>query len=245
MLDRERRIAEQHGDEGFLIRLNVFGADLATCRGQWDEAARLLEAALLDATGYWRILALLQRGILRARRGDRRALEDAGEVGASPIARADPVFAAGATFVVGLIDLASGNVASAAERMADLPEESNRSGARGADHAVLIPETVGLLIEADRFGRAEALVEQLERRHVQLEPWGTAAEALCRGLLALGSNDLAAAGLQFVAAREGVRGTGRALGVRTDVVRRRSASAPAGPPSRGRPLPRAGHRSIQ
>ena len=98
LLERERGIAEEHGDEGFLIRLNVFGAVLATYRGQWDEAAQLLEAALLDATGYWRMLALLHRGILRGRRGDRRALEDAREVGATSIAGSDPVFAAGAAF---------------------------------------------------------------------------------------------------------------------------------------------------
>ena len=208
LLDRERGIAEQHGDEGFLIRLNVFGAVLATNRGHWHEAARLLEEALLDARGYWRMLALMHRGILRGRRGDRRALEDASEVGAAPIAGSDPVFAAGAAFASGLIDLASGDVASAAERMADLPEVNGRSGASGADYAVLIPETVGLLVESDRPGRAEALVEQLERRHLQLEPWGTAAEALCRGLLALGSNDLPAAGLRFVAAREGFEALG-------------------------------------
>jgi DNA-binding CsgD family transcriptional regulator/tetratricopeptide (TPR) repeat protein len=208
LLDGERTLAEQHGDEGSLIRLNVFGAVLATYRGQWDEAAQLLEGALLDATGYWRMLALLHRGILRGRRGDRRAREDAVEVEASPIARSDPVFAAGAAFVFGLVDLDSGDVASAAERMADLPEVNDRSGARGADYAVLIPETVGLLVEADRPSRAEALVEQLERRHAQLEPWGTAAEALCHGLLALGSNDLPAAGLRFVAAREGFEALG-------------------------------------
>ena len=208
LLERERGIAEERGDEGFLIRLNVFGAVLATYRGQWDEAAQLLEAALLDATGYWRMLALLHRGILRGRRGDRRALEDAFEVGATPIASSDPAFAAGAEFVSGLIDLASGDVASAAERMADLPEVNERSDASGPDYAVLIPETVGLLVEADRPDRAEALVEQLERRHVQLEPWGTAAEALCRGLLALGSNDLPAAGRRFAAAREGFEALG-------------------------------------
>jgi len=208
LLESERRIAEQHGDEGFLMRLNVFGAVFATYRGQWDEAERLLEAALVDARGYWRMLALLHRGILRGRRGDRRALEDAGEVGASPIASSDPVFAAGAAFAIGLIDLAAGDVASAAERMADLPEVSDRSGASGAEYAVLIPETVGLLVEADRPGRAEALVEQLERRHAQLEPWGTAAEALCHGLLALGANDLPAAGLRLAAAREGFEALG-------------------------------------
>ncbi len=203
LLERERGIAEQHGDESSLIRLNVFGAVLATNRGQWDEAAQLLEAALLDATGYWRMLALVHRGILRGRRGDRRALEDARDVGASSIAGSDPVFAAGAAFASGLIDLASGDSASAAERMAGLPEMNARSGGSGPDYAVLIPETVGVLVEADRLRQAEALVEQLEHRHAQLEPWGTAAEELCRGLLALGSNDLPAADLRFVAARQG------------------------------------------
>lgn len=208
LLEGERRIAEQHGDEGLLMRLNVFGAVLATYRGQWDETERLLEAALVDARGYWRMLALVHRAILRGRRGDPRALEDAGEVGASPIARSDPVFAAAAAFGVGLVDLAAGDVASAAERMAKLPEVSDRSGARGAEYAVLIPETVALLVESDRADRARALVEQLERRHVQLEPWGTAAEALCRGLLALGANDLPTAEVRLMAAREGFASLG-------------------------------------
>lgn len=208
LLTDERRIAEQQGDEGSLMRLNVFGAVLATYRGHWDESERLLEAALIDARGYWRVLALVHRAILRGRRGDQRALEDAGRVGASPIAASDSVFAAAAAFATGLMDLAAGNGASAADRMASLPEVADRSGARGAEYAVLIPEVVALLVEADQTDRAEALVEQLERRHVQLEPWGTAAEALCRGLLALGANDLPSAEARLAAARVGFEALG-------------------------------------
>ena len=203
LLSDERRRAEQRGDEGLLMRLNVFGAVFATRRGRWDEAERLLDEALTDARDYWRMLALTNRAILRGRRGDRAAVADAAEVTAALALVPDPIFLAAAAFAVGLIDLANGRVSDAAERMARLPELSDRSGARGAEDAVLIPETVAVLVEANRIELAEALTRQLERRHVQLEPWGTAAEALCRGLLTLAAGDAPAALELLTKARAG------------------------------------------
>ena len=191
LLAAERGRAEQRGDEGLLLRLNIFAADLATRCGRWDEAARLIEAALVDARDYWRTLLLTNRAILRGRRGDRDAEADA--EAAISAASANPTFLAAADFALGLIDLAEGRLAKAAERMPRLTELGDRNGARGAEDAVLIPETVAVLVEADRIDQAEALLRQLERRHVQLEPWGTAAEALCRGLLALAGSEVPAA----------------------------------------------------
>ena len=244
LLDRERGIAEQQGDEGFLIRLNVFGAVVATNRGRWDDAARLLEEALRDAEGYWRLLALLHRGILRGRRGDRRALEDAMEVGTSPIARSDPVFAAGAAFASGLIDLAAGDAVAAAERMADLPEVE-----RPERH-----ERGGLRRSHPRDGRSPHRGRPSRPGRGARRAAGTPARPA--GAMGNGRGGTLprapGLGLERPAGRRpsirgrprGVRGTGRALGVRTDVVRRRSAPASARPPSRGSRLPRAGHWSL-
>jgi DNA-binding NarL/FixJ family response regulator len=181
----ERTRATQRGDESQAMRLDIFGADFALRRGRWDEAERLLEDALANARDYWRIVALIRRGILRARRGDTTALADAAEIAASPVAAADPIVAAAATFIAGSIELAVGSRAEAAVRMAALPETSDRNPPRRAEFAVYIPETVAALVEADKIELAEALTLQLERRETQLAPWSTAASALCRGLLAL------------------------------------------------------------
>jgi DNA-binding CsgD family transcriptional regulator len=208
LLRDEREAAEQRGDEGLLMRLRVFGAVLALARGSWDEAEGLLEEALVDARDYWRAQALLYRVILRGRRGDGRALDDAAEIRASGVARSDPIIRAAADFGAGLISLAAGDVAGAASMMALLPELSDRGGSRGVEYAVLIPETVAVLVEADQANRAEALVEQLERRHVQLEPWGTAAVGLCRGLLALGAGDAITAETRLAIARSGFEALG-------------------------------------
>lgn len=187
----ERRLAEGRGDDGLLMRLQVYGAELALRRGRWDEAEQFLERALIDARDYWRVSALLRRAILRARRGDPTANVDVAELRASPISASDPFIAATADFAAGLLALADGRVADAAALMAPLPERSDRSGSRGAEFAVYIPETVAVLVAAGVIGAADALAAQLDRRRLQLEPWGDAARAYCRGLLAQAGGDAA------------------------------------------------------
>ena len=130
LLSDERRRAEQRGDEGLLMRLNVFGADLAMRRGRWVEAERLIDDALGDARDYWRTLLLTNRAILRGRRGDRAAVADAAEATAAATVVANPIFLAAADFAVGLIDLADGRLSDAADRMSRLPELGERNGAR-------------------------------------------------------------------------------------------------------------------
>ncbi len=189
----ERRLAEARGDEGVVMRLNVYGAELAMRRGLWDDAADLLERTLVDARDYWRMSALLRRAILRARRGDPGARADAAEMRASPVSASDPIIAAAADFAMGLMAFADGAVAEAGQLVARLPELSDRSGSRGAEFAVYIPETVGVLVEADQVTAATALTAQLERRREQLGAWGDAATALCRGLLAHAAGELGVA----------------------------------------------------
>ncbi len=192
LMAEERRLAEERGDGSVLMRLNVYGAELAMRRGRWDEVEALLERALADARDYWRMTALLRRAILRARRGEAGALEDAGELRASPISSSDPIIAAAADFASGLMALAEGRIAEAADLMARLPEISDRSGSRAAEFAILIPETVAVLVAADQVERARGLTSQMERRRDQLEPWGDAAIAFCRGLLAQAAGDAVA-----------------------------------------------------
>ncbi|MBA3234608.1 MAG: AAA family ATPase [Chloroflexi bacterium] len=199
----ERRRAEEHGDEGMLMRLNIFAGELALRRGQWDEAERLLDLALTDARDWWRINTLVRRAILRARRGDRASIADANEISGSPVAAHDPVVAAAGDFALGLIDRAEGRLGEAADRMARLPQLSDRAGSKGPEFAVLIPETVAVLVEADRISDAHGLTAQLERRRAQLEPWGAYAVELCEGLLAMAAGEPADAVERFALAIDG------------------------------------------
>jgi DNA-binding CsgD family transcriptional regulator len=184
LLGNERRLAEERGDDGLIMRLNLFDAEFAVRRGRWDEAEVLLEEALVDAREYWRLTALVRRGILRGRRGDPRGRDDADELLASEAATGDLLIAAAPEFIHGLLDLAGGSVTAAAERMLPLAALGDSAGSRGAEYAPVIPETIAVLAESGRIDRASELVDGLARRSGLLSPWGDAAVALGRGLLA-------------------------------------------------------------
>src|SRR5690606_32486138 len=156
LLAGARRDAEEHGDEGLVMRVNQFDADLALRRGRWDEAERLLEETLSDAEDYWRIRTLVLRAILRARRGDARALDDASEVRTSPLAQTDPLMPAAADFAEGLLDHAAGRIGEAADRVLRLAAPDAMAGSRSTEFAMTIPEVVAVLVEAGRLDEAEA-----------------------------------------------------------------------------------------
>jgi DNA-binding CsgD family transcriptional regulator len=189
----ERRLAEERGDDGLLMRLNIFGADLQMRLGNWDEAGVLLERALADARDYWRVMALIRRSVLRGRRGEPGALEDAGEIRASPFSASDPGVGAAADFATGLVAYNEGRVAEAAQLMAPLLELGPRSGSRAAEFAVFAPDSVAVLVAAGRLETARALTATLERRADQFGAWGEGAVALCRGLIAQADGDATAA----------------------------------------------------
>lgn len=184
LLREGRRAAEEQGNEWVLMRLAEFEADVALRRGRWDAAAELLEVALGDAVGYWRARGLVLRAILRARRGDPRAGEDAAEIRDSPAAVNDPLMSAAADFAMGLLDHAAGRTAEAADGVARLVSSGALAGSRSAEFAVHIPEVVAILVEAGRLDEARALAEGIIGRSVQLAPWSDASGALCLGLVA-------------------------------------------------------------
>lgn len=184
LLAAEHQRATDEGDDGLIARLKVFGGDFAMRRGRWDEAARLLEEALIDASDYWRITALVRRAILRARRGNPEAGRDADEVRSSPVARTDPSMAAAADFATGLLEHASGRTDRAADLVERLAGPEARTGSRTAEFSGTIPETAAVLVEAGRLRKAELLADDLAERRAQLAPWGDAAEAYVRGLVA-------------------------------------------------------------
>jgi DNA-binding CsgD family transcriptional regulator/tetratricopeptide (TPR) repeat protein len=186
LLADERALAIQQGDEGLIMRLDLFGAEFELRRGRWDDAARLLEAALAEARDYWRGTALIRRAILRARRGDPGAMADAEELRGTP---GDPILAAAGDFAAGLVAAAGGRIDEAATLVYGLLNRSGQSGSRGPEFAVLTPEAIAILVAAGRIAECESLTDRLERRHDQLAPWGDAASALCRGLIELGKGD--------------------------------------------------------
>ncbi len=198
----ERRKAVDSGDDGILMRVAIFRAELETRRGRWDEAEGLLEDALVNAQGYWRLTALIRRGVIRGRRGDRTALDAAAELSDPAGGGGDTYFAAAADYIRGLIALSADDVAAAAPMLAALPEAMAEHPARAAEVAVYIPAAVAALAASGDIARGRALSELLARRMAVLEPWGRAALAYCLGLLDLaeGRHDSAAPRLEAAAA---------------------------------------------
>ena len=190
LLAEARRAAEEEGDERALMRLQEWSADLALRRGRWDDAARLLEEVLIEAVDYWRARNLVLRAILRARRGDARAVEDADELRASPAASTDPLMSAAAEFAIGLLDYAAGRIDEAADRVALLLKGPALAGSRSTEFAMVIPEIVAILVEAGRLDEAASLGKALAARTNQLAPWSDAAASLCLGLVAHGAGRL-------------------------------------------------------
>lgn len=226
LLADERRLAEERGDDDLLMRLNVFGAELALRRGRWDEAGRLVEEALIDARGYWRATALVRRAILRARRGDHRAREDADEIRTWSMAANDPGLSVAADVAIGLLEDAGGRTEEAADLAARAAGAEARAGSRAAEYAALVPEAVAILVEAGRLDLARGLADDLAARRGQLAPWGDAAAALCRGLVAHGAGRLDDALHELSLAREAFAGLeapwelGQALFAEGSVLRR-------------------------
>jgi DNA-binding CsgD family transcriptional regulator len=202
LVTAEREAAEREGDEGLNMRLDILGADFELRRGRWDEAERLLGRALQEARDYWRVLALVRRALLRARRGQRAALEDAAEGRALPVG--DPVLEAAADYAVALLDVAEGRPEQAADRLVAMTTVSDRAGSRGPEFAATIPESVAALLEAGRADDADVLIERLERRRVQLDPWASGAIDLCHGLRLLAAGDSEQALARLEVARAGL-----------------------------------------
>jgi DNA-binding CsgD family transcriptional regulator len=188
LLRQDRAEAERRGDEGLVMRLDIFEADFEIRHGSWDRAERLLATALGDARDYWRITALVLRALLRARRGDPAALADATEIAASPVGRGDVVIAAYADHALGLLAVARGDRDAAADLLLRLPATIDGAGVRALEIAVVIPETVLALVDAGRGAEAAPLIEALETRRAQFGAWGVAAIDLCHGLVLSGSD---------------------------------------------------------
>ncbi len=203
LLAEARRAAEEEGDERALMRLNEFDADLALRSARWDEAALLLDEVLIDAVDYWRARNLVLRAILRARRGDARALDDVNEIRASPAARTDPLMSAAAAFAIGMLYYAAGRIDEAATRVARLVDGHALAGSRSTEFAMVIPEIVTVLVEAGRLDEAASLGQALAARTTQLAPWSDAAAALCLGLVAHGAGRLGEAHARLAEAQAG------------------------------------------
>ena len=202
LLEHEREDAERVGDEWLLMRLRLFRCDLELRRGAWAGAEVLLDAALDELREYWYVVALTRRAILRGRRGEQTALEDALEIAATPLAAGDPVIAATAEHAVGLLELAEGRAVSAAGELVALTDLVAGAGARAPEIEASIPDTVLALVEAGRNGEADSLTRHLEHRARRPDdPWANGAAGLCRGIVLLGADDVEGALERLAAAK--------------------------------------------
>ncbi|MCY7303903.1 MAG: hypothetical protein LH654_12905, partial [Thermoleophilia bacterium] len=209
LLAVERAEAERDGDEGAIMRIGIFGGELESRCGNWDEAERLLAEALEEARGYWRIAALQIRALVRGRRGDPEAAVDAAEIASSPPAAADPVIAATADYARGLLAAAAGDVETAADLLTRLAGRTDRLGAYEERVVAAIPDATLALVEAGRIDEAELLTARLERRAAKGDhPWVSAAAELCRGSILLSTADIDASLARLAHSRKGFAGLG-------------------------------------
>ncbi len=204
LLAVERAEAERDGDEGAIMRIGIFGGELESRRGNWDESERLLAEALEEARDYWRIAALQVRALVRGRRGDPEAAVDAAEIASSPPAAADPVIAATADYARGLLAAAAGDVETAADLLTRLAGRTDRLGAYEERVVAAIPDATLALVEAGRIDEAELLTARLERRAAKGDhPWVSAAAELCRGSILLSTADIDASLARLAHSRKG------------------------------------------
>jgi DNA-binding CsgD family transcriptional regulator len=234
LLAEERELANEHGDEGLQLRLDIFGAAFEVRRGRWDEAAQLLEVALASARDYWRHTALVRRALLRARRGDPAAQSDITELRAASAAGADGLFAVAADFAAGVIAMAEGRIAEAAELVLTTPRYLEANPARRGEFASLLPDAIDVLVAAGRLEDARALIAVLESNDAQLAPWSPPAAAYGRGLIAAARGetdealvelDVARLGFESIGAPWDLAGTLLAIGSTRRRARQRRAAA--------------------
>jgi DNA-binding CsgD family transcriptional regulator len=203
LLAEERELANEHGDEGLQLRLDVFGAAFEIRRGDWHAADLLLDRALASARDYWRHTALVRRVLLRARRGDPRAASDIAELRAASAEGGDGLFAAAGDFAAGVIAAAEGRFAEAGELVLAAPRYTEVNPARSAEFAFLIPDSIVILVAAGRPDDAATLIRALESNGAQLAPWSDAAAAYGRGLIRAADADPESALVELEDARAG------------------------------------------
>ena len=191
LLATERRHATRSGEESRLERLNVFQADLEIRRGDWRQADALLDSALAWADNdYWRTRTLLWCALLKGRRGDPAALADVAAASASPSLIHDPLLDATARYVTGLVELARGQPAKAAQSLCSLPGYLRAHGLREIAILLVTPDAVEALIDSDDLDSAVALTTDLDQRaHDSDHPIGIPAAERCQGLIDLAMGD--------------------------------------------------------
>ncbi len=183
----EERLRTQEGDEYVRLRTEQIEAENEVRRGRWDEAARLLDAIATEGEGHIRILAVAWRALLGALRGDPAAVADMSTIAATSMGSGE-VIAAAMAYVTALIDRTARDETSLAG-LTEFPSLGERAGELSGAAWWAIPFAVERLVSGNHQMIAAGLTERLKQRETQLDPWGSAAVALCEGLLALGSRD--------------------------------------------------------
>ena len=202
ILARIDETAAARGDErmrsqvaGNLARLEWFAGNWPVALDRLALAVELTTAALSRHhrafTGRLRALSEADLGLVeQARASAAEALETAEAMG-------DQEWRALTLGVLGRLELALGNVEAAAGYLRDLPGDLLSRGYRDPT-APLWADAIEALIAADELEQARRYLESYEENAERAEsPWGKAAAARCRGLLAAREDDFAAAFAAF------------------------------------------------
>ncbi|MGH9035342.1 MAG: helix-turn-helix transcriptional regulator, partial [Acidimicrobiia bacterium] len=190
-------------DESWRPWLLYHMSELECWAGDWDEAARLAEAALESADrtgqrGVWGF-ARYARALVAACRGD---VDDAQRHAAAGLAAAEEAGTVTAAAlnrsVLGFLALAQGDHHGALAHLVPVREALEAMGLADPGVVRCLPDEIETHLALGHLDEAEALLDRLtEQATVTGRAWALAAAARCRGLLraARGDGDRALADL--------------------------------------------------
>ncbi len=198
ILDTVRERLVERGDEGDLAHVLVWLSWLETRCGDFDAAARLADEAIACAalTGNlsMRRWAIGQRAFVHAHRGEiseaRRRSAEAELLDQRGVA----VVALWVAASRAVAELSVGDPEAAWQACRPLMEAVEQSGLGEPIPLFFLPDALEALVALGHLDRAEALLDEFERRARELDrTWALATGGRCRGLLLAARGDLTGA----------------------------------------------------
>jgi DNA-binding CsgD family transcriptional regulator len=192
-----RRLAER-GDERDVAHVLLWLSWLETRCGQFDAAARLADEAItcseLSDNRLIGRLAIGQRAFVYAHRGEIGAVRQRCSEAMPPDERGGGQSALWVAASLALAELSVGDPEAAWQACQPLVDAIEQQGIGEPVPLFFLPDALEALVALGELDRAEALIEQLERRGQELDrSWAIVTGARSRGLLLAARGDLAGA----------------------------------------------------
>jgi DNA-binding CsgD family transcriptional regulator/tetratricopeptide (TPR) repeat protein len=195
LLNTVRKRLAERGDEGDLAFVLLWLSWLEMRCGDFDAAGRIADEAIAFAAAAGNLSmqrwAIGQRAFIHAHRGELREVQrrtaEAELLDERGVAQVALYLAATQT----LVELSVGDVEAAWDVCRPLVEALEQFGIGEVSGLFFVPDALEALVGLGHLARADALLDQFERRGRELDrAWALATGARCRGLLLAARGDL-------------------------------------------------------